>query len=86
MSDERAIVERINLENLEEITRKARESNIDIILIGGNSVRAYTDQTSWRFTKDLDFITVSRDIGPLYGLFKELGFLVEQTEFGLRGS
>lgn len=86
MINERALVEKINLEHLEEITRKAREYDIDLILIGGNSVRAYTNPTSWRFTKDLDFITVSRDLGPLYEMFAELGYSVEKTEFGLRGS
>ena len=86
MVSDRSIVERTNLENLGDITKRASEYGIDLILIGGNAVRAYTSQVSWRFTKDLDFITVSRDLGSLYGMFDELGYTVEETEFGLRGS
>jgi hypothetical protein len=86
MIDERAFVEKTNLEYLEEITRGAGDYDLNLILIGGNSVRAYTNETSWRFTKDLDFITVSGDLGHLYGMFNELGFSVVETDFGLKGS
>ena len=86
MKNDRALVEKTNLENLEVITTRAREYDIDLILIGGNSVRAYTNSTSWRFTKDLDFITISKDLGSLYGMLGELGYIVSKTEYGLSGS
>jgi len=86
MLSEESIVEKTNLLNLEEIMSEAEKFDIDLILIGGNSVRAYTESRSWRFTKDLDFITTSKNLGLLYGMFNALGYNVEKTEYGLAGS
>ena len=68
MSSENSMVEKTNLLDLEEINKEAEKYEIDLILIGGNSVRAYTESRSWRFTKDLDFITTSTKLGLLYGV------------------
>ena len=68
MLSEEIIVEKTNLLHLEEVNKEAKKLNIDLILIGGNSVRAYTEPRSWRFTKDLDFITTSKNLGLLYGM------------------
>lgn len=86
MSSENSIIEKTNLLDLDEINKGAEKYEIDLILIGGNSVRAYTESRSWRFTKDLDFITSSRKLGLLYGLLNTLGYATMETEFGLKGS
>lgn len=83
---EESRLESISLEDLERINEAAKNFQVDLILIGGYAVRAYTNPRSWRFTKDMDFITKSRDLGPLHGIFDLLGYGFERTEFGVRGS
>jgi len=85
MLSEEIIVEKTNLLHLEEVNKEAKKLNIDLILIGGNSVRAYTEPRSWRFTKDLDFITTSKNLGLLYGMCSTLGYSIEKTDYGLAG-
>ena len=79
-------IEEIGLKDLERIDREAKNFGIDLILIGGYAVRAYTGQRSWRFTKDIDFITIKRDLMALRGIFEMLKYGFEQTEFGVKGS
>jgi predicted nucleotidyltransferase component of viral defense system len=55
-------------------------------LIGGYAVRAYTKERSWRFTKDIDFITRKRDLTALHGVFDLLKYTFEKTEYGVKGS
>lgn len=86
MSSENSIVEKTNLLDLEEINKEAEKYEIDLILIGGNSVRAYTESRSWRFTKDLDFITTSTKLGLLYDVLNNLGYNTMKTDYGLKGS
>ena len=86
MLSEESIVEKTNLLNLEKINKEAEKFDIDLILIGGNSIRAYTESRSWRFTKDLDFITTSKNLGLLYGMFSVLGYTIGKTDYGLTGS
>lgn len=86
MSSENSIVEKTSLLDLEEINKEAEKYEIDLILIGGNSVRAYTESRSWRFTKDLDFITTSAKLGLLYGVLNNLGYTTMKTDYGLKGS
>ena len=86
MLSEEIIVEKTNLLHLEEVNKEAEKFGIDLILIGGNSVKAYTESRSWRFTKDLDFITTSKNLGRLYGMFSALGYSIEKTDYGLAGS
>ena len=83
---EESRLESISLEDLERLNETARKFQVDLILIGGYAVRAYTDPSSWRFTKDMDFLTTSRDLGALHGIFDLLGYGFERTEFGVRGS
>lgn len=78
-------IELISLRNLEQINREAKRFQIDLILIGGYAVRAYTDPRSWRFTKDMDFVTTSKDLGALRGVFELLRYGFEKTEFGVKG-
>jgi len=82
---EESRLELISLKDLERINEAAQVFRIDLILIGGYAVRAYTNPRSWRFTKDMDFLTTSRDLGGLRGVFDVLGYSFERTEFGLKG-
>jgi predicted nucleotidyltransferase component of viral defense system len=50
-------IEAVSLKDLESISHEAKNFGIDLIVIGGYAVRAYTETRSWRFTKDIDFIT-----------------------------
>ena len=72
-------IELISLKNLERINLEARNFQIDLILIGGYAVRAYTNPRSWRFTKDMDFITTRKDLGALRGVFAFLGYSFDET-------
>lgn len=45
----------VSLKDLERIDQEAKNFQINLILIGGYAVRAYTYPRSWRFTKDVDF-------------------------------
>lgn len=85
-ASEESRLESISLGDLERINEAAKNFQVDLILIGGYAVRAYTNSRSWRFTKDMDFITTTRDLGPLHGIFDLLGYGFERTEFGVRGS
>lgn len=79
-------IEVVSLEDLERIDKEAKNFQIDLILIGGYAVRAYTNPRSWRFTKDMDFITTRKDLTALRGVFELLGYDFERTEFGVKGS
>lgn len=83
---EESRLEAISLRDLERINEAAKNFQVDLILIGGYAVRAYTNPRSWRFTKDMDFITTNRDLGALHGILNLLGYGFERTEFGVRGS
>lgn len=79
-------IEEASLKDLERIDQEAMKFEIDLILIGGYAVRAYTEPRSWRFTKDIDFITTIKDLIALRGVFQLLRYGFEQTEFGVKGS
>jgi len=79
-------IEVVSLKDLERIDHEAKRFQIDLILIGGYAVRAYTEPRSWRFTKDIDFITTRRDLTALRGVFELLKYGFERTEFGVKGS
>ena len=79
-------IEVVSLKDLERIDKEAKNFQINLIVIGGYAVRAYTNPRSWRFTKDMDFITTRKDLTALHGVFKLLGYAFERTEFGVKGS
>jgi len=79
-------IEVVSLNDLERIDEEAKNFQISLVLIGGYAIRAYTSPRSWRFTKDIDFITTRRDLTALRGVFELLGYGFEQTEFGVKGS
>jgi predicted nucleotidyltransferase component of viral defense system len=75
-----------SLNDLKKIESEAKRFGIDLILIGGYAVRAYTLQRSWRFTKDMDFITLRKNLTALRGVLKQLEYTFEETEFGIKGA
>lgn len=79
-------IEVVSLKDLERIDQKAKNFQINLILIGGYAVRAYTYPRSWRFTKDVDFITTRRELTALRGVFELLEYSFEKTDFGVKGS
>jgi len=79
-------IEAVSLKDLKRIDEEARKYRMSLILIGGYAVRAYTTPRSWRFTKDIDFITTRTELVALHGVFELLGYGFEQREFGVRGS
>lgn len=79
-------IEAISLKDLKRIDEEARDFRMGLILIGGYAVRAYTNPRSWRFTKDIDFITTKKDLVALRGVFELLGYSFEQREFGVKGN
>ena len=85
MSDE-ILVEAQSLQVLAEIEKEAETLGLRLALIGGYAVRAYTKRRSWRFTKDMDFVTPKKDIGGIKTTLKKLGFSFEETDFGFKGS
>jgi predicted nucleotidyltransferase component of viral defense system len=79
-------IEAVSLKDLESISHEAKNFGIDLIVIGGYAVRAYTETRSWRFTKDIDFITTRKDLAALRGIFELLKYGFTQTEYGVKGS
>lgn len=64
---EESKIELASLKGLERIYKETQKFQINLIVIGGYAVRAYTHPRSWRFTKDMDFVTTRRDLGSLHG-------------------
>ena len=77
------VVEKESLKDLEKIVSETRKWGLKLVLIGGYAVRAYT--RGYRYTKDMDFIMLKKDIGKLTALLKEFGYSVRETQFGLAG-
>lgn len=82
MSEEE--VERRSLQDLDTILQAARELGIELVLIGGYAVAAYT--RGHRYTKDIDLVADKPSVGRLKGLLKSLSYSIRDTEFGLAGS
>lgn len=81
-----ARIEDVSLRDLERICKEAEKFKMELILMGGYAVRAYTKERRWRFTKDIDFITRKRDLTALHGVFDLLKYTFEKTEYGVKGS
>jgi len=77
-------IEGRSLEYLEGILQRSRKLRIDLVLIGGYAVAAYT--RGYRYTKDIDMITDRPSLGKLSGLLSDLGYSIRVTEFGIAGS
>lgn len=76
--------EKQSLMDLKEIESKAREWKINLVLIGGYAVRAYTKTR--RYTKDLDFVIEKRSLGQFKGLLKDLGYAYRTREHWITGN
>jgi len=76
----------VSLKELERIDQEAKKFQINLIVIGGYAVRAFTEPRSWRSTKDIDFITTRKDLTALRGVFELLRYNFEKTDFGVKGS
>jgi len=61
-------VERESLKDLETIVKEAKNWKLNLVVIGGYAIRAYTK--GYRYTKD---------IGGLIALLKDLGYKVKET-------
>lgn len=74
-------VERESLKDLEVIVEKSKEWEIDMAVIGGYAVRAFTN--AYRHTKDIDMTISKEEQGNFIALLKSLGYALRDTEFGL---
>lgn len=78
-------LEDASLKDLSIIEDETKKFGFNLVLIGGYAARAYTKPRSWRFTKDIDFVTTKKDLTALHGVFKLLEYSYEKTEFGVKG-
>ncbi len=84
--EENKQLEQESFKGLAMIEREIKEWNIEMVLIGGYAVRAFTNRDSWRVTKDMDFVIAKKDKGILNSFLRFKNYNCEFTEFGLRGS
>lgn len=83
MSAERKMenVERESLKDLKVLVEKSKEWTIDMVVIGGYAVRAFTN--AYRHTKDIDMAISKEMKGNFTALLKSLNYEVRETDFGL---
>ncbi len=74
-------VERKSLQDLQAVLEAAHKQGINLVIIGGYAVTAYTK--GYRYTKDIDLVADKRTLGKLKGLLKSLGYSIRDTEFGI---
>jgi predicted nucleotidyltransferase component of viral defense system len=79
-------IEEVSLKDLKRIYEEAKKFGLNLILIGGYAVRAFTNERSWRVTKDIDFIATRKDLPALRGVFNLLKYSFEKTEYGVKSS
>ncbi len=84
--EENRLLEQQSFKDLAGIKAALKEWNIQMLLIGGYAVRAFTNRDSWRITKDMDFVIAKKDQGALNSFLKFKNYSCEFTEFGLKGS
>jgi hypothetical protein len=80
--EKKVIIELESLKDLEKIRAEAGKWEIELVLIGGYAVRAYT--TGYRYTKDMDFIAKG-DVWKLKSFLNSLGFEAEEKKNILAG-
>ena len=73
-----------SIQDLQTLIIKAKKWKINLAVIGGYAVQAYTK--AYRFTKDIDLVTTREGLGKFEGLLRELGYTLRETEFGIAGS
>ncbi len=77
-------VERESLKDLKIIVEKAKEWNVETVVIGGYAVRAFTN--AYRHTKDIDMAVAREEKGRFAALLKDLYYKPRDTEFGFAAS
>lgn len=80
----RGKIEEESLKDLEKVVKISQKWGLRLVLIGGYAVKSYTK--GYRYTKDIDFVTVKKEMGKLIALLKTINYKVEETEFGLKGN
>lgn len=84
--EEDKLLEQESFKDLVNIEKEIKEWSIQMVLIGGYAVRAFTNRDSWRVTKDMDFVIAKKDKGVLSSFLKFKNYNCEFTDFGLRGT
>lgn len=77
-------VERKSFEDVERILREAKSSGIDVVVIGGYAVKAYSPRTM-RYTKDIDLAVKKSDLNKLRFVLKKIGYQLKDRPHGLSG-
>lgn len=77
-------VERESLKDLKILFEKSKEWEIDMVVIGGYAVRAFTN--AYRHTKDIDMAIGKEEQGKFIALLKSEGYVTEKANFGLRAN
>jgi hypothetical protein len=72
--DKAGKVEEISLNDLARINLEAIKFKTDLAVIGGYAARSFTQARSWRFTKDIDFITTRSSLTALRGVLELLEY------------
>jgi len=72
-----------SLQDLKAILDKAREWEIQLLVIGGWAVNAYVG--AYRYTKDIDLVMKAVDRGSLKALLKQHDYDVEDIKFYIAG-
>lgn len=72
-----------SLRDLKAILEKAKEWEIQLLVIGGWAVNAHVG--AYRYTKDIDLVMKTVDRGSLKGLLKHHGYQIEDREIYIAG-
>ena len=72
-----------SLRDLKAILDKAKEWEIQLLVIGGWAVNAHVG--AYRYTKDIDLVMKTVDLGYLKGLLKDQGYHVEDRGIYIAG-
>lgn len=76
-----AEIEKESLKDLDLLVTKIKQWHIDMAVIGGYAVRAYTN--AYRHTKDIDMAIDKEMRGSLLAFLKSLKYGTRATEFGI---
>lgn len=77
-------VERESLKDLGILVEKSKEWRLEMTVIGGYAVRAFTN--AYRHTKDIDMAIAKQEKGNLIALLKSLNYELRDTKFGIAAS
>ena len=77
-------IEKESLKDLRVIVEKSKEWTIDIAVIGGYAVRAFTN--AYRHTKDIDMAVSKEMRGNFVALLKNQNYKLRDTSFGIAAS